>query len=219
MLRRAGEAVFFGGMNIDFSQISGRDAYGWMTSLITPRPIAWVSTVGADGRTNLAPFSFFSGVTSNPPTLMFVPVNDRNGEKKHTVLNIEETRQFVLNVAPFSLAEKMSACAALLPRGESEFEAFGIAAAGSAMVKPPRVAEAPAAFECELERIVDVGEGASGAHIIIGRILCAQVSDAVLNAEGRVDAVKLDAIGRLGGESYCRVRELFEVARPDRKKT
>jgi flavin reductase (DIM6/NTAB) family NADH-FMN oxidoreductase RutF len=204
-------------MVIDFSKIEARHAYAWMAGLITPRPIAWVSTLGADGRDNLAPFSFFTGVTSNPPTLLFVPVNDRFGQKKHTVLNIEETREFVVNTVSFALAEKMSACAALLPRGESEFDAFGVARAACEAVKPPRVAEAPAAFECALEKIVDVGEGASGAHIIIGRILRAHVSGEILNAEGRVDALKLDSIGRLGGESYSRTRELFEVARPDRK--
>lgn len=204
-------------MIIDFSKIEARHAYGWMASLITPRPIAWVSTVGADGKTNLAPFSFFTGVTSNPPTLLFVPVNDRHGQKKHTVLNIEETREFVVNAVSFSLAEKMNACAALLPKGESEFDAFGIAAAASDAVKPPRVAEAPAAFECVLEKIVPVGEGASGAHIVIGRILRAHVRDEILNEDGKVDALKLDSIGRLGGESYSRARELFEVARPDRK--
>ncbi|MDR1789532.1 MAG: flavin reductase family protein [Opitutaceae bacterium] len=205
-------------MTVDFSTIEPRSAYAWMASLITPRPIAWVSTLSADGKTNLAPFSFFTGVTSNPPPLLFVPVNDRHGQKKHTVLNIGETREFVVNAVPFALAEKMNACAALLPRGESEFDAFGIAPAPSAVVRPPRVADAPAAFECRLEQIVPVGDGPSGAHIIIGRILSAHVSDAILGPDGKVDPLKLDAIGRLGGESYTRARELFEVARPDRKR-
>ena len=205
-------------MTIDFSSIEPRHAYAWMASLITPRPIAWVSTVSADGKSNLAPFSFFTGVTSNPPSLMFVPVNDRHGKKKDTVLNIEESKEFVVNMVSYDLAEKMNACAALLPRGESEFDAFGIHSSPSLRVKPPRVTEAPASLECVLHTIVPMGEGPSGAHIIIGKILFAHVSDSILNAEGRVDPLKLDSIGRLGGENYTRSRELFEVSRPDRRK-
>ena len=90
-------------MQLDFSQIPPRDTYQWMIHTILPRPIAWVSTIAPDGRTNLAPFSFFQGVTSNPPTLMFVPVNDRHGTKKDTVRNIELVPEFVINVVSFAL--------------------------------------------------------------------------------------------------------------------
>src|SRR3954464_7830323 len=107
-------------MQLDFTQLPPRDAYAWMISTILPRPIAWVSTISRDGKTNLAPFSFFQGVTSNPPTLMFCPVNDRAGKKKDTVRNIEQVPEFVVNLVPFALAEPMNACAALLPYGESE---------------------------------------------------------------------------------------------------
>lgn len=202
-------------MHVDFTALKPRDAYGWMISTILPRPIAWVSTVSADGKTNLAPFSFFQGVTANPPTLMFVPVNTRDGTKKDTVRNIEAVPEFVVNLVPFALAEQMNATAALLPYGESEFGAFGIAAAASARVRPPRVAAAPVAFECTLERIVLIGEGPLAANVIFGRILLAHVADAVLGADGRPDAGKLDLIGRLGGESYTRTTERFEIARPD----
>src|SRR3954471_11670185 len=108
-------------MRIDFSAIPARQVYQWMVHTILPRPIAWVSTLSADGRTNLAPFSFFQGVTSNPPTLMFVPVNTRDGSKKDTVRNIEQVPEFVVNLVSFSLAEKMNASSASLPYGESEF--------------------------------------------------------------------------------------------------
>src|SRR5438445_324968 len=114
-------------MQLDFTRLSPRDAYGWMIGTILPRPIAWVATVSLEGRTNLAPFSFFQGVTSNPPTLMFVPVNTRDGTKKDTVRNLEQVPEFVVNLVPFALAEKMNATSALLPYGESEFDAFQIA--------------------------------------------------------------------------------------------
>ncbi len=202
-------------MLLDFSQLRPRDAYGWMISTIMPRPIAWVSTIAPDGKTNLAPFSFFQGVTANPPTLMFVPVNTRDGTKKDTVRNIEAVGEFVVNLVSFALAEQMNASAALLPYGESEFEKFGIIAAPSARIRPPRVAAAPVAFECTLERIVHIGEGPLAANVIFGRILLAHVGDDVLGADGRPDAAKLDLIGRMGGEAYTRTRERFDVERPD----
>ncbi|MBW8781167.1 MAG: flavin reductase family protein [Verrucomicrobia bacterium] len=203
-------------MLLDFNTLEPRQAYNWMVNLITPRPIAWVSTISAEGKTNLAPFSFFNGVTANPPTLLFVPVNTREGLKKDTVRNIEATPEFVVNIVPHTLAAPMNACAALLPYGESEFDAFGITPVPSLRVRPPRVAAAPAAFECALHHIVNVGEGPLAAHIIIGRILCAHVADAVLDARGHVDPAKLDTIGRLGGEDYATTRERFSLKRPDR---
>src|SRR3954462_7983318 len=157
-------------MLLDFSQLHPRDAYGWMISKILPRPIAWVSTISVDGKTNLAPFSFFQGVCANPPTLMFVPVNTRDGAKKDTVRNLEQVPEFVVNLVPFALAEKMNACSALLPYGESEFEKFGIASTPSEKVRPPRVADAPVAFECTLDRFVNFGEGPLAAHVTFGRI-------------------------------------------------
>jgi flavin reductase (DIM6/NTAB) family NADH-FMN oxidoreductase RutF len=205
-----------GPMRLDFTALPPREAYGWMTSTILPRPIAWVATVSGEGRTNLAPFSFFQGVTSNPPTLMFVPVNTRDGAKKDTVRNLEQVPEFVVNLVSFALAEKMNATAALLPYGESEFEAFGIPAAPSERVRPPRVAAAPVSFECTLDRIVLIGEGAFAANVVFGRILVAHLDDAVLAADGKPDAAKLDLVGRLGGESYTRTRDRFSLKRPDR---
>lgn len=203
-------------MRIDFTSLHARDAYAWMVSTILPRPIAWVSTISAEGRSNLAPFSFFQGVCANPPTLMFVPVNARDGAKKDTVRNLEQVPEFVVNLVPFALAGQMNATAALLPYGESEFEKFGIASAPSERVRPPRVAAAPVAFECTLDRFVRIGEGPLAAHVTFGRIQVAHVSDAVLGPDGRPDPAKLDLIGRLGGELYARTTERFAIKRPDR---
>jgi flavin reductase (DIM6/NTAB) family NADH-FMN oxidoreductase RutF len=202
-------------MLLDFSALPVRDAYQWMTATIMPRPIAWVSTISPDGKTNLAPFSFFQGVTANPPTLMFVPVNNRQGVKKDTVRNIEAVPEFVVNLVSRELAEQMNATAALLPYGESEFEKFGIASAPSIHVKPLRVAAAPVAFECRLHQIVHIGEGPLAANVVFGRILVAHVRDEVLGADGRPDSHKLDLIGRLGGEDYTLTRDSFSIERPD----
>ena len=201
-------------MLLDFAALRPRDAYAWMISTILPRPVAWVSTVSAEGKTNLAPFSFFQGVTANPPTLMFVPVNTRDGTKKDTVRNIEQVPEFVVNLVPFALAEQMNATSAMLPYGESEFDAFGIVASPGERVRPPRVAAAPVAFECTLDRILRIGEGPLAANVVFGRILVAHVADAVIAADGLPDSAKLDLIGRLGGDGFTRTRERFDMERP-----
>lgn len=203
-------------MLLDFTALAPRDAYSWMTSTILPRPIAWVSTISSAGKTNLAPFSFFQGITANPPTLMFVPVNTRDGSPKDTLRNIEATREFVVNVVPFALAEKMNATAALLPYGESEFEKFEVESTASERVRPPRVSASPVAFECALHSIVHIGEGPIAANVVFGRILCLHVSESVLGSSGLPDAGKLDLVGRLGGEDYARTTERFGLKRPDR---
>ncbi len=202
-------------MVLDFSDLGPREAYAWMISTILPRPIAWVSTVAADGTTNLAPFSFFQGITANPPTLMFVPVNTRHGTKKDTVRNIEQVPEFVVNLVSFALAEKMNATSAMLPYGESEFAAFGVATVASDRVRPPRVAGAPVAFECNLDRFVHLGEGPLAANVVFGRILKVHVDDALIDpATGLPDPGKLDLVGRMGGETFTRTRERFDLVRP-----
>jgi Conserved protein/domain typically associated with flavoprotein oxygenases, DIM6/NTAB family len=203
-------------MRIDLSSLASRDAYRWMTSTILPRPIAWVSTISPEGKTNLAPFSFFQGITSNPPSLMFVPVNLRDGSKKDTVKNIEATKQFVVNLVSYAQAELMNNSAAVLPYGESEFDAFHVPSVASDVVKPPRVASAPVSFECELHSITRLGEGAAAANVVFGLIKLMHVDDTVLDASGNVDPVKLDLVARLGGESYVRMGEAFTLKRPDR---
>jgi flavin reductase (DIM6/NTAB) family NADH-FMN oxidoreductase RutF len=203
-------------MILDFAELSTRNAYQWMTATILPRPIAWVSTISEDGRTNLAPFSFFQGVTASPPTLMFVPVNNRDGGKKDTVRNIEAVPEFVVNLVPHALAAVMNDTAALLPHGESEFSRFGVAPAPSLKVRPPRVAETPVAYECVLDRIVLIGSGPLAANVVFGRILAAHVRDDVIGPGGLPDSAKLDLVGRLGGEDYATTRDTFNLVRPDR---
>jgi flavin reductase (DIM6/NTAB) family NADH-FMN oxidoreductase RutF len=203
-------------MRLDLATLSPREAYQWMIGTILPRPIAWVSTISPDGKTNLAPFSFFQGVTSSPPTLMFVPVNNRAGEKKDTLRNIELVPEFVVNLVSRAQAEAMNQTSALLPYGESEFEAFGVASVSSELVRPPRVAGVPIAFECRLHQIVPIGEGPLAANVVFGRILLMHARDDILGSDGRPDSRKLDLIGRMGGEDYATTRDSFSLPRPDR---
>ncbi len=200
-------------MVLDLETLPVRDVYQWMVCAITPRPIAWVSTISAAGQTNLAPFSFFQGVCANPPTLLFVGANDCTGNPKNTIINVREVSEFVVNIVPDAMRDLMNQTASSLPRGESEFERFGIAAAPSGKVRPPRVAAAPVSFECRLDRIIQIGDGPLAGNAVFGRILLAYVNETVLT-DGRIDPHKLDAIGRLGGDFYTHTREVFAMDRP-----
>lgn len=201
-------------MELDPSQLGARDMYEWMTCTILPRPIAWVSTLSPEGQTNLAPFSFFQGVCARPPTLLFCPANDRFGRPKDTLRNIEATQEFVVNLVPMALAESMNATAATLPYGESEFDRFQVASSPSKKVRPPRVTGAPVAFECRLDRIIQVGEGPIAGHVVLGRILHFYVSDTVLADDGKPDPHKLDLIGRIGRNTYSKLGDVFSLDRP-----
>ncbi len=201
-------------MTLDFETLAPRDVYAWMSNTITPRPIAWVSSISAEGKTNLAPFSYFQAICSKPPTLMFTGTIDRNGRPKDSIVNVRQVPEFVVNLVSFALAEPMNLTAASLPHGESEFEKFGIASAPSLKVKPPRVAAAPVAFECRVERIIDFGEGPAGANVVFGRVVQMHVAELVLGADGMVDPHKLDTIGRFGGNYYTHTKDLFTIVRP-----
>ena len=201
-------------MELDPDQLNTRTMYEWMIHSILPRPIAWVSTVSISGVTNLAPFSFFQGVCARPPTLMFCPVNHRDGSSKDTLRNIEATGEFVVNTVSAADAEAMNATSAMLGFEESEFERFGIAAAPSVVVRPPRVVSVSVAFECRLDRIIRVSEGPAGGNIVLGRIVRMHVADAVIGANGYPDPDRLDLIGRMGGTEYLRTRDRFSIDRP-----
>ena len=201
-------------MILDFSQLPPRDAYNWMINAITPRPIAWVSTISAGGKHNLAPFSFFQGVCANPPTVIFCGANDRTGKQKDSVINVGQVPEFVVNLVPYALREPMNLTAAPLPHGESEFEKFNIATKPSDRIRPLRVAAAPVAFECKLDRIVELGNGPQGSSVVFGTIVCMHVDESVLDDTGTIDPVKLDTIGRMGGDYYTRTTELFTIKRP-----
>lgn len=201
-------------MELDPESLGARDMYEWMTTTILPRPIAWVSTISIDGKTNLAPFSFFQGVCARPPTLLFCPANDRHGRPKDTLVNVEATGEFVVNLVPFALVESMNATAASLPHGESEFDQFQVPPAPSTRIRPPRVAAAPVAFECRLDRVIRIGEGPIAGHVVLGRIVHFHVEDSVLAPDGKPDPAKLDLVGRAGRNDYVRLGELFRLDRP-----
>lgn len=204
-------------MEIDPLALPIPDRYKLLIGAIVPRPIAFVSTISPGGLLNLAPFSFFNGVSSNPPTLLFCPANKADGSEKDTLLNCAPESeggvgQFVVNIVSHAIGRRMSACAEELPYGESEFDFSGLTPAASAAVRPPRVAEAPFAFECITERVLRLNPGApAGGNIVIGRIVRIHAADGLVNDRRHVDPAKLDALGRMAGQTYCTTRERLEI--------
>ena len=199
-------------MKVDPATLSSDAAYYWQIATILPRPIAWVSTLNDDGSTNLAPFSFFTGVSSDPPTCLICVSRQSNGRKKDTWTNVERAGEMVVHVVTDALAQQMNITSRSFPYGVDEIAEAGLTKLPSERVAVPRIAESPVAMECKLERIVEVGR--AGTAVIIGEILLWHVDDAVLGPNGRVDLGKLDAIGRLAGASYTRTRDRFDMIRP-----
>jgi flavin reductase (DIM6/NTAB) family NADH-FMN oxidoreductase RutF len=195
-------------MILDPKAISPAALYQYMISIIVPRPIAFVSTTSGDGRLNVAPFSYFNALTSEPP-LLGISINRRRGERKDTLRNIEETREFVVNTVNEALAQRMVQTSGEWPEDVDEFQLTGLTPVPSDRVKPPRVGESPVSMECRLFRVVELG----ATHFVIGEIVLAHVDDAVLT-NGRVDVEKLHPLGRLGGDGYSVVRDVIRMPRP-----
>ena len=203
-------------MKVDPATLSADAAYYWQAATILPRPIAWTSTLNEDGSANLAPFSFFTGISSDPPTCLICVSRkkkqpDGTRPPKDTWRNIARTGEYVIHVVNDALAHQMNATSREFPYGTDEFAAAGVTKAPSERVAPPRIAEAPVAMECRLDRIVEVGR--AGTAVIIGEILLWHVKDELL-VEGRIDMGRLDAVGRLGGPHYTRTRDRFDMTRP-----
>jgi flavin reductase (DIM6/NTAB) family NADH-FMN oxidoreductase RutF len=200
-------------MQLPAAALSPPDAYRLLIACVVPRPIAWVSTLDADGRSNLAPFSFFAGVTSSPPTVM-VSIGRTRGRRKDTAANLLATREAVVHVPPRRLATQMVLTSADVPHETDEFDLASLAKTPSVDVRPPRVSGAPLAMECVLERHLEMGDGPQDVFFL--RIVRFHLDDAVLDADGRPDPVKLDATGRLGGDGYCSTTDVFTIPRPRR---
>jgi flavin reductase (DIM6/NTAB) family NADH-FMN oxidoreductase RutF len=183
-----------------------RAMYFLMNSLVVPRPIAWVSTLAADGTRNLAPHSFFTVAATAPPSIAFTSIGD-----KDTVTNIRATGEFVVHVAGHDLVEQMNLSSASAPSDVSEFELAGVTAVDASIVAPSIVAEAPVAIECRLDRVVEIGN----SRMVIGECLAFHVAERLWDDQDRVDPGKLDAVARMGGSTYSTTRDRFELRRPN----
>jgi len=202
-------------MEIDIKSLKPKQIYKLMTSIIVPRPIAWISTVSRDGIYNLAPFSYFAGISSEPPLLLVSIGSKSPGIKKDTWKNIEETGEFVINMVTEDILEKMNQTSLPYESEVDEFREAGLTPIPSSVVKPPRVKESPVNIECRRFQIIEIGL----MGLIFGEILKVHVRDDILNEKGYVDTTKLRIIGRLGEANYCLIsgENTFELKRPDKE--
>ncbi len=198
-------------MELSADAIPPASMYKLLVGSIVPRPIGWISTISPDGVHNLAPFSFFNVASANPPHVLFCPmVRGTDGGRKDTLHNVRDTGEFVVNIVTQSIAEAMNLTATEFPADVDEFVVSGLTVAPSQTVKAPRVAESPIHFECRVAHMIDLG----GGHVVIGRVLHVHVDDRVLIGEDKIDVHALQPIGKLAGNAYTRVTDLFDLIRP-----
>ncbi len=202
-------------IGLDPNDLSMKDKYKLLIGAIVPRPIAFVSTLSDDGIANLAPFSFFNGISSDPPCLIIsTTYRSTDGQKKDTARNIEASGEFVVNAVTEEIVGPMNQTSAEYAQDISEFEKAGLTKAPSKIIKVPRVAESPINLECKLYQTVQIGDAGPGSSIlIIGEIAYYHIRED-LYQDGRILTEKLKPVGRLAGTSYCPVREAFEIPRP-----
>jgi flavin reductase (DIM6/NTAB) family NADH-FMN oxidoreductase RutF len=208
-------------LSINPANCETRQIYKMMTGIIVPRPIALVSTMDRNGVANLAPFSFFSGVGSNPPTVLFcptlrAPVEHGPGRpewRKDTLRNVEETGEFVINVVSEAIAAGANAASADVPPEVDEFVLAGLTAIASETVRPPRVAESPAQMECRLLQVIYTGRAPSSGVVVLGEVVRFHLRESLFE-DFRVDPTGLDAVGRMAGNTWVRTQDRMELARP-----
>jgi len=206
------DLLAFATMELDLEGAHAERAYAILSSLVTPRPIAWVTTLSPDGRVNAAPFSFFNVLGANPPIVGFCPGDRPEGGPKDTARNVRATHEFVVNLVDASVAEAMNLTAASLPYGEDELRAAALTVASSTLVKPPRIAEAPASLECVEWGTLEIG----GNRLVIGLVKRVHVRDELFDPETlRIRSELFHPIGRMASPNwYARTDDRFEMKRP-----
>ncbi len=203
-------------ITIDPKEVSTVQLQAYLQSAVAPRPIAFASTMSASGKPNLSPFSFFNLFSANPPILVFSPSRRvRDNTTKHTLENVLETREVVINVVNYDIVQQASLSSTEYAEGVDEFLKSGLTKLPSEQVKPYRVAESPVQFECKVNDVVSLGENGGAGNLVICEIVRMHISEAVLDESGHIDQRKIDLVSRLGGNWYSRASAgLFEVPKP-----
>ena len=207
-------------LTIDPTKVSLPAFHGYLLGAVTPRPIAFASTVDGEGRVNLSPFSFFNCFGANPPLLIFSPARKgRDNTTKHTYENVLEVPEVVINIVNYGMVQQASLASADYPRGVNEFVKAGFTEVASQKVKPPRVGEAPVAMECKVIQVIKTGDSGGAGNLVICQVLLMHINESVLDDEGVIDPFRLDAVARLGRDYYCRVQgnAIFKVPRPSQR--
>lgn len=199
------------------SSMSAPELHSYMLSAVAPRPIAFASTMSADGEVNLAPFSFFNAFSSAPPILVFsANVHGRTGQTKDTYKNIKERPEVVINIVNYDMVYQMSFASSEFERGVNEFEKCGLTAVKSDLVAPPRVGESPVSFECVVNQVIELGDKGGAGNLFICEIKKVHVKEAVLRADRKIDPLKMHQVARCGGVYYAKIDEsnMFEIPQP-----
>ena len=196
--------------------ISTAQLQGYLQGAVSPRPIAFASTMDKNGNANLSPFSFFNVFSANPPILIFSPARRiRDNTTKHTLENAYETKEVVINVVNYNIVQQMSLSSTEYLKGVNEFTKSGLTPVPSDIVKPFRVAESPVQFECKVNEIIALGEEGGAGNLIICEVVKIHINEAVLDENGAIDQYKIDLVSRMGGNWYSRANQgLFEVPKP-----
>lgn len=204
-------------MIINPKEIPVGKMHSYLLGAVAPRPIAFASTIDKDGNVNLSPFSFFNCFGANPPILIFSPARrGRDNTTKHSYENVLEVPEVVINVVNYSMVQQASLASTEYPKGVNEFIKAGFTQVPSTMVKPPRVGESPVSFECKVLQVIKTGDQGAAGNLVICEVIMAHIKDEILDAEGKIDPFKLDAVSRMGGDWYCRAQgdALFKVPKP-----
>jgi len=204
-------------ISIDPAAIPLPQLHQYLLGAVTPRPIAFASTVDKEGNVNLSPFSFFNCFGYNPPLLIFSPSRKgRDNTTKHSFENVLEVPEVVINLVNYNMVQQASLASVEYPRGVNEFVKAGLTPVPSTTVKPPRVAEAPIAMECRVLQVVPTGDGPGAGNLVLCQVVMMHISETVLDEQGRIDPFKLDIVARLGADWYCRVtpESIFKVPKP-----
>lgn len=207
-------------LTIDPKEISTAKLQGYLQGAIAPRPIAFASTVDKNGNVNLSPFSFFNLFSTNPPVAIFSPSRRvRDNTTKHTLENVLEIPEVTINIVSYSMVEQASLTSCEYSQGVNEFVKAGLTELPSEKVKPPRVAESPASFECKVNQVISLGTEGGAGNLIVCEIILAHFKKEILDEHGHVDPQKLDAVARMGGDFYCRAHgeNIFSVPKPNTK--
>ena len=203
-------------LSIDPKEISTPQLHGYLLGAVAPRPICFASTVDAEGNVNLSPYSFFNVFSANPPIMIFSPARRvRDNTTKHTLENVLETKEVVINIVSHAMVQQMSLSSTEYDKGINEFTKAGFTEIPSEKVKPPRVAEASVQFECKVKDVIALGSEGGAGNLVIAEVVQLYVDESILDADGKIDPVKIDTVSRLGGNWYSRAKAgLFEVEKP-----